>query len=106
MRRLTVSKIHKIIDKILMRITMNWLRNFRSGKKNWSGSRNVVSNHGSLKVKEIPALQEQIKEQESQHPEISSRVEQVGSRCSRLIHRTAFNSFLDDRTTGSYQCSD
>jgi len=41
--------------------------------------RPVQSNHDMLKLKEIPSLEEQIKQQESNYPEISSEVEQVSS---------------------------
>ncbi len=56
--------------------------------------RPVLSNHDSLKVKEIPALQDQIKEQESLHPDISSEVEEVGSLYPSLILQHS-DSFLD-----------
>jgi DNA repair protein RAD50 len=83
MQRLIAFKIHKIIDQDsdanydeLVEELPQWQEELERLQK----LRPVVSNHNSLKVKEIPALQEQIKEQESDHPDISSGVEQVGPR--------------------------
>jgi len=64
--------------------------------------RPVQVNHDALKVKEIPSLEEQIKQQESDYPEISSEVEKVSSISSVWV---ALNSLLDWRTTGGHQCS-
>jgi pterin-4a-carbinolamine dehydratase len=75
-------KIHQIIDQDsdanydeLVEELPQWQDELERLQK----LRPVLSNHDSLKSKEIPALQEQIKEEESHHPDISSEVEQVGS---------------------------
>lgn len=64
--------------------------------------RPVLANHDALKGKEIPSLEEQIKQQESAYPEISSEVEQVSSHFPCL---SSSDSVLDWRTTGGHQCS-
>ena len=83
MQHLIDLKIHNIIDQDsdanydeLVEELPQWQEELERLQK----LRPVVSNHDSLKVKEIPSLQEQIKEQEGHHPEISSGVEQVGPR--------------------------
>jgi len=81
---LIALKIHKIIDQDsdanydeLVEELPQWQEELDHLQK----LRPVLANHDSLKVKEIPALQEQIKEQESLHPDISSEVEQVSPHC-------------------------
>jgi pterin-4a-carbinolamine dehydratase len=78
----TALKIHNIIDQDsdanhdeLVEELQQWQEELDRLQK----LRPMLSNHDSLKLKEIPALQEEIKEQESHHPDISSEVEQVGS---------------------------
>ena len=87
MQRLMALKIHEIIDQDsdenydeLVEELPQWQEELERLQK----LRPVASNHDSLKAKEIPALQEQIMEQESHHPDISSEVEQVRPHFSCL----------------------